>query len=108
MDNKYSIKRYSKYKEDSRERLSSNVKKKVQTTMIGAISSIEEHFGFLWDSDTQEAEQMRQLFFRLRSEILDKGNYQIRNIDAELAQYDVEWLRFRLEMPVKPITGEKR
>lgn len=108
MDNKYSIKRYSKYKEDSRERLSGNVKKKMQTTMIGAISSIEEHFGFLWQNNTPEAEEMRQLFFRLRSEILDKGNYQIRNIDAELAQYDVEWLRFRLEMPVKPIKGDNK
>ena len=37
-----------KFKNDSKERLSKILKKKVETTMIGALSSIEEHFGFLW------------------------------------------------------------
>jgi hypothetical protein len=32
----------------------------------------------------------------------------MRNIDAELAQYDVELLRFQIEMPVKPILGDKK
>ena len=38
--------REQKYRSDSKERLSKILKKKVQTTMIGALSSIEEHFGF--------------------------------------------------------------
>jgi hypothetical protein len=33
-------------------------------------------------------------------EILDKGNNQARNIDAELSQYNVEWLRYNITMPV--------
>jgi hypothetical protein len=108
MDKKYSAKRYSKYKEDSKDRLSNGIKKRIQTTMIGAISSIEEHLGFLWTENSPHCEEMKELFFRLRSEILDKGNYQMRNIDAELAQYDVELLRFQIEMPVKPILGDKK
>ena len=34
------------YKEKSKDRLTKNCKKKVQTTMIGALSSIEDHLGF--------------------------------------------------------------
>ena len=40
--------RQEKFKNDSRVRLSKILKKKVETTMIGALSSIEEHFSFLW------------------------------------------------------------
>ena len=43
----YKKKREDKYKTDSRERLSKILKKKVETTMIGALSSVEEHMGFL-------------------------------------------------------------
>ena len=54
MDN-YKDTRKAKYKLDSKERLSKILKKKIQTTMIGALSSIEENFGFLWNnSETQK------------------------------------------------------
>ncbi len=96
--------RENKYKLDSKERLSKILKKKIQTTMIGALSSIEENLGFLWNSDsgelTKDQEVMKDLYQKIRSEILDKGNNQARNIDAELAQYDVEWLRYSVKMPV--------
>ena len=96
------------YKEKSKDRLSKNCKKKVQTTMIGALSSIEDYFGFLWghksdDPLTPDQEKMRQLYEELRSEILDKGNTQIRNIDAELVQYDIKWNRYQYNIPVKPL-----
>ena len=45
----YKQQREDKYRQDSRERLSKILKKKVETTMIGALSSIEEHFSFLWN-----------------------------------------------------------
>jgi hypothetical protein len=96
--------RDSKYKSDSKERLSKILKKKIQTTMIGALSTIEENFGFLWNSEngqlTQEQYKMKELYNQVRSEILDRGNNQARNIDAELAQYDVEWLRYSMQIPV--------
>jgi len=101
--------REQKYKFDSKDRLSKILKKKVQTTMIGALSSIEEHFGFLWDSEGDLSEQqqlMYDLYQKLRSEILDKGNTQARNIDAELSQYDIKWLRYSVNIPVKETKSE--
>ncbi len=98
--------RENKYKTDSRDRLSKILKKKIQTTMIGALSSIEENLGFLWESEdgslTDQQKAMKELYNKIRSEILDKGNNQARNIDAELAQYDIEWLKFNIKIPVIP------
>lgn len=97
--------REEKYRVDSKDRLSKILKKKVQTTMIGSLSSIEEHFSFLWSTDnsemTPEQKMMYDIFQKVRSEILDKGNTQARNVDAELAQYDVKWLRYQTNIPVK-------
>tara|TARA_B100001059_G_scaffold236756_1_gene289820 strand:+ start:6108 stop:6467 length:360 start_codon:yes stop_codon:yes gene_type:complete len=102
--------RDQKYRSDSKERLSKILKKKVQTTMIGALSSIEENFGFLWDSDGDLSEQqklMHDLYQKLRSEILDKGNTQARNVDAELSQYDIKWLRYSVSIPLKEDNSEE-
>ena len=97
--------REEKYRVDSKDRLSKILKKKVQTTMIGSLSSIEEHFSFLWSTDnsemTPEQKMMYDIFQKVRSEILDKGNTQARNVDAELAQYDVKWLRYQNNIPVR-------
>lgn len=73
-------------------RLSRNMKKKIQTTMIGALSSIEKHFGFLWEQENiseEQRESLKRIYDDLRSEILDKGNHQLRNVDAELSDYDI-------------------
>ena len=48
---------------------------------------------------------MKDLYQKIRSEILDKGNTQARNVDAELAQYDVKWLKYTIKIPV--ITEEQ-
>tara|TARA_E500000075_G_C6692037_1_gene175744 strand:- start:166 stop:495 length:330 start_codon:yes stop_codon:yes gene_type:complete len=101
MDNKpYKKIREDKYKLDSKDRLSKILKKKIQTTMIGALSSVEEHFGFLWEGEGKDKAAMQELYQEIRSEILDKGNNQARNIDAELSQYEVSWLRYQMDMPV--------
>lgn len=110
----YKKKREENFKQDSKERLAKILKKKIQTTMIGALSSMEEHFGFLWgqgelDSNlTKEQQIMKDLFQEVRSEVLDKGNTQSRNIDAELAQYEVEWKRYSLKLPVRPVRPEDK
>jgi len=96
--------REDRYKQDSKDRLAKILKKKVETTMIGALSSIEAHLGDLWNTDGQmTAEQARiyDLYQQIRSEILDKGNTQARNIDAELSQYEIKWLRYNMTIPVK-------
>jgi hypothetical protein len=105
MEQDYKKTRESKYKADSRDRLSKILKKKIQTTMIGALSTLEENFSFLWTNEsgsplTKDQEVMKSLYNKVRSEILDRGNNQARNIDAELAQYEIEWTRYQMKIPV--------
>lgn len=101
----YRNKREEIHKHKSKERLSRIMKKKIQTTMIGALSSVEEHFGFLWDNeaiDTKQQLAMKELYNKLRSDILDKGNHQLRNIDVELSEYDITTVRHNFKLPVIP------
>ena len=73
--------------------------------MIGSLSSIEKHFGFLWDGDPEnlndEQRTMYDIYQKTRQEILDKGNSQAKNVDAELSQYDIKWLRYNTVLPVR-------
>lgn len=92
--------------ERSTNRLKKEIKKRIQTTMIGSLSSVEKYFGFLWgeDSDsepTAKQEQMREIFEEMRTEILDKGNTQIRNADAEIETYDVTWNKYHINLPIR-------
>lgn len=56
----------------------------IRTTMIGAISKIEERFGVFWgfgkpdEERNEKQEKIFNLFRELREEILDLGNEQIR------------------------------
>jgi len=62
------------------------------------------------DELTAEQQHVKSLFEEVRAEILDRGNNQIRNLEAELAHYDVSWLRYHISIPFKPsnksTTGE--
>ena len=112
---KFKSDKEERYKEVSKQRLLKIGQKKIQTTMIGALSSVEKHFGFLWGHEkeeelTAEQQHVKDLFEEVRAEILDRGNNQIRNLEAELAHYDVSWLRYHMSIPFKPsnqpTTGE--
>jgi hypothetical protein len=103
----YKQARENKYKDDSKARLSTIMKKKIETTFVGALSSVEEHFGFLWEPEgglemSDDQYMMSQIFQKLRSDILDKGNAQRRNVDAELNQYEVDWKKYKMDLPMKP------
>lgn len=80
----------------SKEKLTKDTIKKIKTTMIGAIASIEEHFEMYF-----EDENFREIFEELREEILDKGNKQIRALELELKQYSVKWNRHEYQLPVR-------
>lgn len=104
--------REQQYKEGSRDRLKVIATKKIKTTMIGALSSIEKKFGFLWGLDDEgkdtgkplspEEQHLKEVYDELRSEILDTGNNQIRNLSTEIEQYDVSWNRYHMTLPVIP------
>lgn len=98
-------KQSEQYKESSKDRLQKIINKKMQTIMIGALASIEANLGFLWAHNerrklTPEEQHMKDLYEKIRKEILDKGNAQGRNLATELEQYNVEWLRYQLTLPV--------
>jgi len=89
--------RKAKYKSESKDRLKKIADKKIQTTMIGALDSIEKHIGFLFEDD----ELLKEKYEIVRQEILDRGNDQIRKLNNEFDQYDIEWLRYSLKLKVK-------
>jgi hypothetical protein len=80
-----------------RERLKKVAQQKIRTTMIGAIATLESHFGFLWSDDPS----LKEIFDEVRSEILDKGNNQMRNFEAEISNYDVKYNKPKITIPVK-------
>ena len=104
----YKEEKEQKYKVNSKDRLFKIASKKIKTTMIGALSTLEENLGFLWGHETDEdispeQQHMKTIFEQVRSDILDKGNTQIRNLEAEFNYYDITWLRFQVDLPVKPV-----
>ena len=108
---KFKTDKENQFKGVSKDRLLKVSKKKIQTTMIGALSSLEKNFGFLWGHENDEPmppeqEHMKELFELVRSEILDRGNNQARNLEAEFAHYDITWLRYKMTLPVKSINQE--
>lgn len=109
---KYRTDKNAKFKEVSKDRLLKISKKKIQTTMIGALSTIEKSFGFLWGHEsseplTPEQEHVKELYDEVRSEILDRGNNQARNLEAEFANYEINWLRYQITLPVKTYNQEE-
>jgi hypothetical protein len=105
--------RDSRNKEVSREKLLKVAKKKIQTTMIGALSTIEESFGFLWglwsqeEERTEEQKKIQELYEDARAKILDRGNTQIRNLELEFINYDISRKKYLINLPiVKENEGE--
>lgn len=92
-------------KRESKDRLEKNIITKITTTMIGALQIIENEFSFLWEPEVNgrmstEALSMLDMYKEVRRKILDNGNNQIHAIKNELKQYDVEWLRYHVDLKV--------
>ena len=91
-----------KYRDSSKKRLSNIVSTKIKTSFIGAISSCEKNFGFLWGHGKDESEltkqelEMKELWEEVRTEILDNGNTQLRAASNEIDNYSISWERYSL------------
>lgn len=105
-------KREDKFKDMSKNRLYEISRKKIQTTMIGALDSIEKSFGFLWQTAegdmSAEQQELKKIFESTRSEILDRGNTQMRNLQTEFINYDITWKKYSLNLPVVKKEGEEK
>lgn len=81
----------------AKNRLETNVTKKITTTMIGALAAFEDFFGELWGIDLDEKEltkeqlEYREIWEDVRSEILSNGNMQIRAAQNEISEYTAEF-----------------
>jgi len=97
--------REQRKKEVSKDALFKSCKKKIQTTMIGALDVVEKRFGFLWsfegsDELSAEQKQLKDIYDEARADILDKGNTQIRNLESEFSNYEVTKKKFQINLPV--------
>lgn len=98
-------------KQMAKQKLVDSMRKKIQTTMIGALASIEKFFGPSWGHDlegglTPKQEKMKELYDELRSEILDKGNVQIRAMEAEINNYEVNSVKYFYNLPIRKMNNE--
>lgn len=81
----------------SKDRLTGHIKKRISTTMIGALSDMEKYLGDYLENNPEIHE-------KIRSSILDRGNYQIRLLDLELSDYTIKYNKHDLcniFLPVK-------
>lgn len=87
----------------SKKRLADNMQKKIKTTMIGALSCFEDFFGELWGIDkaeeelTKEEMDYRDLWEKVRYEVLNKGNKQSRIAVEEIEEYTIMWNKYKIE-----------
>ena len=109
----YKNARDQRSKDVSHDSLLKQAKKKIQTTMIGSLSDIENYFGFLWgfgDNSTELSEEqkhMKEIFEEVRAKILDRGNTQIREIELEFVNYEISRKKFYIKLPVQNPQGEQ-
>lgn len=78
------------------------IEKRIQTTMIGALSKMENNFGYLWGhfkDETEELTEAEEKFADLwdftRNQILNQGNTQIRNLKNDFLNYGTTKCRQR-------------
>lgn len=74
------------------------LKKRFQTTMIGALFEFEKYFGHLWGQNkyedellTQSEEQYRQIWDDVRNRILNNGNNQLRKCLSDIKPNQVQY-----------------
>lgn len=85
-----------KHKSNKTEKI---IKKRILTTMIGALARFENSFGYLWGIDnpnpTQDQLNNEAIWEKLRTEILDHGNNQIRGAILELKEdQDIDKVKY--------------
>ena len=85
----------------AKNKLKQDARKKITTTMIGALSSFEKRFGRLWGYEkgseeelTVQEERFLKIWLEVREEILDRGNAQIGAIQSNIENYNVEEPRY--------------
>ena len=85
----------------------------ISFSIIGAISTFEEAFGFLWghgssdDKLSEEEEIMKEVWEKTRTAILNNGNNQIRSAKNEIECNTVHWDRYNVQIPITEEENKK-
>lgn len=91
---KHLEKKEDTYSRGSKEKLKASMRNKLTRTFVGCLSAIESEL--LATGKPEDKER----FKRLRSRILSTGNDQIRNMEAELEKYNIEYIPYHIEFRV--------
>lgn len=86
-------KKHDKYFVGSREKLKAAIRHKIKRTFVGALDAIERELD-AWDFTAKEREQFMAA---VRRRVLGNGNDQIRNMEAELEKYNIEFIPYHIE-----------
>ena len=90
---KHLEKKDDNYSLGSREKLKAAMRHKIKRTFVGCLEALEHELAGGGPED-------RAKFKKLRSRILSIGNDQIRNMEAELEKYNVEFIPYHIEFKV--------
>jgi hypothetical protein len=104
-----------RYLEQSKERLNKIISTKMRTSFIGALDTFEKNFGHLWgyNNETKETkprgfeeERFYELWQLVRTQVLDKGNNQLRAAQSEISNHIVSWQRYHVDFIMTPENPE--
>lgn len=69
---------------------------KIKRTFVGALDAIERELSH-WDFTNAEKEKFMA---GVRKRILGNGNDQVRNMEAELDKYNIEFIPYHVEFKI--------
>jgi hypothetical protein len=75
-----------------KDRLKRIIQKKILTSFVGAIASFEKEFPDLIGTEKWN---------RLRQEIMDLGNRQIRGVNSELDLHEIKFVGYKTKLAIK-------
>jgi hypothetical protein len=85
--------------------LHKKISKKLITTGVGSIASIEKHSGFLFGHGERRSLTAEESFIKskvdnIRTEILDNAHRQIKHLEEDLKQYTIVYNGYFLNLPI--------
>lgn len=96
---KHLEKKDDNYSQKSREKLKAAMRHKIKRTFVGCLDAIERE---VLDGTRESKEK----FKKIRSRVLSIGNDQIRNMEAELEKYNIEFIPYHIEFRVEDLPAE--
>lgn len=89
---KHIEKKVDNYSLGSKEKLKACVRHKIRRTFVGSLDVIEKELALLGIDKNSD------IFKSIRKKILSIGNDQVRNMEAELDKYNIEFIPYHIEL----------